>query len=315
MGRGGGSQRTERPGCHAWLLCAPVPTPPLRRLLRHARAHRKTVWLATACSVLNKLFDLAPPALIGAAVDVVVEREDSLIARLGVTDVMDQLLVLAVATVVVWGLESVFEYAFGVLWRNLAQTVQHELRLDAWRHIQDLDLAWYAQQSRGETGVDLSAQESADNEAYRAIEEALSGRGGESMVSEELARHIVTKVTDEGLIIELFATEDAPLFEPGRDTPTQLYRDLMRMVARVTGVVSNNVAINGHTRSRPLVVADNPVWSLSSARADVTRQLLESGGMKSSRIHRVAGHADRKLAASNPMALRNSRVEIVLLRN
>ena len=149
MGRGGGSQRTERPGCHAWLLCAPVPTPPLRRLLRHARAHRKTVWLATACSVLNKLFDLAPPALIGAAVDVVVEREDSLIARLGVTDVMDQLLVLAVATVVVWGLESVFEYAFGVLWRNLAQTVQHELRLDAWRHIQDLDLAWYAQQSRG----------------------------------------------------------------------------------------------------------------------------------------------------------------------
>ena len=171
-----------------------------------------------------------------------------------------------------------------------------------------------AQQSRGETGVDLSARENADNEAYRAIEEALSGRGGESMVSEEMARHIVTKVTDEGLIIELFATEDAPLFEPGRDTPTQLYRDLMRMVARVTGVVSNNVAINGHTRSRPLVVADNPVWSLSSARADVTRQLLESGGMKTARIHRVAGHADRKLAVSNPMALRNSRVEIVLLR-
>ena len=123
--------------------------PPLRRLLRHARAHRRTVWLATACSVLNKLFDLAPPALIGAAVDVVVEREDSLIARLGVVDVMDQLIALAVVTVIVWGAESIFEYAFGVLWRNLAQTVQHELRLDAWRHIQDLDLAWYAQQSRG----------------------------------------------------------------------------------------------------------------------------------------------------------------------
>ena len=107
------------------------------------------MWLATACSILNKLFDLAPPALIGAAVDVVVEREQSLIARMGVTDVMDQLIVLAVATVVVWGFESVFEYAFGVLWRNLAQTVQHELRLDAWCHIQDLDLAWYAEQSRG----------------------------------------------------------------------------------------------------------------------------------------------------------------------
>ncbi len=108
------------------------------------------MWLATTCSVLNKLFDLAPPALIGAAVDVVVEREQSLIARMGITDVMDQLIVLAIATVVVWGLESIFEYAFGVLWRNLAQTVQHELRVDAWRHIQDLDLAWYAQQSRGD---------------------------------------------------------------------------------------------------------------------------------------------------------------------
>jgi chemotaxis protein MotB len=171
-----------------------------------------------------------------------------------------------------------------------------------------------AQQSRGETGVDQSAQEQANQEAFTAIEEALSGRGGESMVSDRLAKHIVTKVTDEGLIIELFATDTAPLFDAGRDTPTQLYRDLMRMVARVTGVVANNVAISGHTRSRPLVVAQNPNWGLSSARADVTRQLLESGGMKSKRIHRVTGHADRKLAVSNPMALRNNRVEIILLR-
>ncbi len=171
-----------------------------------------------------------------------------------------------------------------------------------------------AQKSRGETGVDTDAADQANQEAFRAIEEALSGRGGESMVSQELAEHIVTRVTDEGLIIELFATDGAPLFEAGRDAPTQLYRDLMRMVARVTGVVKNNVAINGHTRSRPLVVANNPVWALSSARADVTRQLLESGGMKSKRVQRVTGHADRQLAAPNPMSQRNSRVEIVLLR-
>lgn len=171
-----------------------------------------------------------------------------------------------------------------------------------------------AQKSRGETGVDTDAQEQAENEAFRTIEEALSGRGGESMVSEELAKHIVTKVTDQGLIIELFATKTAPLFEPGRDAPTQLYRDLMRMVARVVSVISNDVALGGHTRSRALVVADNPVWSLSSGRADMTRQMLESGGMKSSRIHRVTGHADRALADSNPMSVRNNRIEIVLLR-
>jgi len=171
-----------------------------------------------------------------------------------------------------------------------------------------------ALQARGETGLDQTAKEMAENEEFKTIEEALQGRGGESMVSVEMARHIVTRVTDEGLIIEMFATEGAPLFEEGRDIPTQLLRDLMRMVARVTGVVSNDVAINGHIRSHPIVLANNPVWELSSSRADVTRRLLESGGMKPARINRVTGHADRSLSAPDPMAKRNNRIEIVLLR-
>lgn len=104
---------------------------------------------AASCSVLNKLFDLAPPALIGAAVDVVVRQEDSLVARFGVSDVMDQLLVLAALTAVVWALESAFEYAYAVLWRNLAQTMQHELRLDAYAHVQSLELAYFEDRTTG----------------------------------------------------------------------------------------------------------------------------------------------------------------------
>ena len=123
---------------------------PLRRLLRYARPHHGRVLLATACSILNKLFDLAPPLLIGAAIDVVVAKEDSVLAHWGVTDVLTQLWVLLVATVVIWGLESAFEYAFGVLWRNLAQTVEHELRLDAYSHVQSLDMTYFEDQSTGE---------------------------------------------------------------------------------------------------------------------------------------------------------------------
>jgi ATP-binding cassette, subfamily B, bacterial len=122
---------------------------PFRRLVRYARPHRRQVWLASACSVLNKVFDLAPEALIGVAVDVVVSRQDSLIARLGFPDVRDQLLVLAGITFVVWLLESLFEYLYGVLWRNLAQTLQHELRQDAYRHLQTLDLAFFEERSSG----------------------------------------------------------------------------------------------------------------------------------------------------------------------
>jgi ATP-binding cassette, subfamily B, bacterial len=122
---------------------------PLKRLSAYSKAHRRRLRLASACSVLNKIFDLAPPALIGAAVDIVVEREQSLIARLGVVDVMHQLIVLAIVTVIIWALESLFEYLQQWLWRNLAQTIQHELRLDAYGHIQDLEMAYFHEKSTG----------------------------------------------------------------------------------------------------------------------------------------------------------------------
>ena len=111
------------------------PPHPLRRLLRYAGSHRRAVWLAAICSILNKLFDLAPPGLIGAAVDVVVRREDSVLAQMGIPNVRDQLIVLGVVTLVIWGLESLFEYLHGVLWRNLAQQVEHELRIDTFRRV------------------------------------------------------------------------------------------------------------------------------------------------------------------------------------
>lgn len=170
-----------------------------------------------------------------------------------------------------------------------------------------------AQKAQGETGVS-DAEKAEEDSKFRAIEEQLQGRGGESMVSVEMSRHIITRVTDEGLIIELFETDGVNLFVEGEAEPTPLFRDLVRMVARVSANVTNNIAISGHIQSHPVVLAQNPVWEMSHARANVTRTLLESGGMRSSRIHRVTGHADRKLAVTNPMAVRNNRVEIILLR-
>lgn len=122
---------------------------PLIRLLSYMRDSRPQIMLASSFSVLNKFFDLAPPALIGVAVDVVVRREDSFIADLGFTDTAEQLYVLAAITLVIWVLESLFEYAYAVYWRNLAQTTQHEMRLDVYQHVQSLELAYYEDQSTG----------------------------------------------------------------------------------------------------------------------------------------------------------------------
>ncbi|MFN7677949.1 MAG: ABC transporter ATP-binding protein [Cyanobacteriota bacterium] len=115
----------------------------LARLLRQLRPHRRTVLLASLCSVLNKLFDLAPPVLIGLAVDVVVQQNTSWLAALGILTVPAQLTVLAVASFVIWSAESLFEYLYALLWRNLAQTVQHELRIEGYDHLQQLEMAFF----------------------------------------------------------------------------------------------------------------------------------------------------------------------------
>lgn len=122
---------------------------PLTRLLRYGREQRRQVWAAIACSILNKIFDLAPPVLIGMAVDVVVQQQNSLIAAWGIRSISGQLLLLSVLTLVVWGLESVFQYAYDRLWRNLAQTLQHQLRLDAYGHLQELEMSFFEERSTG----------------------------------------------------------------------------------------------------------------------------------------------------------------------
>ena len=122
---------------------------PLRRLISHLKHHQFTVLLASLCSILNKFWDLAPPILIGMAIDVVVQREESFLANYGYPDPNEQFLILVGITVVIWVLESIFEYWWGILWRNLAQTAQHELRIDTYNHIQNLEMQWFSEQSTG----------------------------------------------------------------------------------------------------------------------------------------------------------------------
>ncbi len=125
------------------------PVHPLKRLLKYGRRYRLKTWLASICSFLNKFFDLAPPALIGIAVDVVVKNQDSILAQWGIKDVFWQLAIITLVSAIVWALESIFEYAYDYLWRNLAQDIEHDLRLEAYSHLQELELAYFEERSTG----------------------------------------------------------------------------------------------------------------------------------------------------------------------
>ena len=126
-------------------------TPPLRRLLQYAAPHRARMVWATVLTVLNKIFDVAPEILIGFAVDVVVQGDgNSYVSRVtGIDDQWQQLVFLGVLNVVIWLLESATEYGYSLMWRNLAQTVEHEARMDAYAHVQRLELANFEDTSTG----------------------------------------------------------------------------------------------------------------------------------------------------------------------
>jgi chemotaxis protein MotB len=146
------------------------------------------------------------------------------------------------------------------------------------------------------------------------VESALLGMGGESLIMEQALRHVVTRLTDEGLIVELFDLPDVPLFEAETAVPTPMLQALIGMIAEISGLVQNTVAIEAHTRSYAVVRVENPVWELSMTRAQQVRMMLTGAGLDQYRIARVTGHGDRDPAVRNAMALRNNRLEVILLR-
>ena len=121
----------------------------LKDLFNYALKQGTKVRRGIIYSILNKIFDLAPPILIGVAIDIVVEGSDSFIGNLGFADRRQQLIILAVITFIIWGLESAFDYIAAVTWRNISQDIEHSLRTDTFNNVLGLDLAFFENKSSG----------------------------------------------------------------------------------------------------------------------------------------------------------------------
>ena len=168
-------------------------------------------------------------------------------------------------------------------------------------------------QARGDSQTEAAAKQ-AEEERLAEVQKSLLARSGESMTMERLLRHVVTRVSDEGLVIELFDLERAALFEAETATPTQTLRDLSEVLADVLLATRNDLAIGGYVRSYPMMMQENPVWPLSADRAQAGRKLLLSQGVQDTRFARVTGFADRKPLTPDPSVIRNNRLEVTLLR-
>ena len=168
---------------------------------------------------------------------------------------------------------------------------------------------------------DVPAAEGSDEvhpgeaQAFDRLRARLEGLGAESLEMAEALRHVITRISDDGLIVELFDLPGAPLFAEDGDAPEPVTELLVGVLVEVFGMAINPVALEGHTRGYTVVQANDPRWGLSTARAERLRLMFEDAGFEPQRIARVAGHADRRPMHPNPMAVRNNRLELILLRN
>lgn len=172
-------------------------------------------------------------------------------------------------------------------------------------------------QARGATGIDVADQQekASEEQTLKEIEQELLASGGESSIADDLLEHVHTKLTDEGLIVEVFDLPGEPLFAGKDDQPTPIMRDLMTMISSIFQSTANQISINGFSRAYPIVQRNDPTWDRTTGRAQSTRRLLQEAGTDPKRIERIAGWSDRKPVHIDPMAVRNNRLEIILLRS
>ncbi len=210
----------------------------LARLLRYARGYRRQIIAAATCSVINKLFDIAPEILIGVAIDVVVNKEESFVAGLGFETAQEQITILAILTFFIWAGESLFEYLFQILWRNLAQRLQSDLRQDAYEHAQRLDMSFFEARSSGQLVATM-------NDDVNQLERFLDG-GANAMIQ------VVVTVVAVGAVffvlsplIALLAFTPIPLIIWGafyfQRKAGPLYADVREKVGDLSSRLANNL--------------------------------------------------------------------------
>ena len=121
----------------------------LKHLFVYSQQQKTKAKRGIVYSILNKLFDLAPPVLIGVAIDIVVEGNESFLSSFGIPDRRRQLVILAILTFIIWGLESLFDYLSAVTWRGISQDIEHSLRTETFENVLSLDMKYFENKSSG----------------------------------------------------------------------------------------------------------------------------------------------------------------------
>ena len=165
-----------------------------------------------------------------------------------------------------------------------------------------------------ESGTGTPSQKQ-DKENFDKVEQEIKQKLSENPQLEKLKDQVSITREKDGLRIEVMDKADFAMYASGGAVMSNRAAALMAEVTRSLKPLPNKLAIRGHTDSMgfaPDSMRNN--WSLSTERADATRQYMQSQGISGNRFARIEGVADTNpKITGNPAAPQNRRVSITVL--
>ncbi len=131
---------------------------------------------------------------------------------------------------------------------------------------------------------------------------------------DKLKNQIDMTITPEGLKIEMLEDPQGTFFENGKAQPTPALQGLLQVLSIEIGKLPNSLLIEGHTDSRPF--SDSQTygnWELSTDRANMSRRLMQSRGVRPDQVAQVRGYADQSLRKPlQPQDASNRRITLII---
>jgi len=126
------------------------PQQPMSRLFRYLKPYYRALTFASASSITNKIFDLMPPIMVGWIIDTVSRNPPQWIQTLiGTSDSWTIAIFCSLLIIIIFGVESFFEWVYQLSFMKLAQRVQHDLRVDTYRKLQRREIAYFEEERTG----------------------------------------------------------------------------------------------------------------------------------------------------------------------
>jgi len=114
-------------------------------LLRIVGSHKRKFYLASLLSIFAQIFDMAPALIIGWMIVVLITGKSAVLAGLGLATISSQFWLLVGIIVLVCAIfivAAALSFSASALWRNLAQSVQHEWLTEVYAHVQKVRLPY-----------------------------------------------------------------------------------------------------------------------------------------------------------------------------